>query len=616
MESVNSKLKNLASKLPQLPGVYIMKNSEGKILYIGKANSLRSRVKSYFSNRDQSVKNIFLIKHLDKLDYIITKTEAEALLLEASLVKKHKPRYNIRLKDDKAYPYIRCSIKQDFPRFYLERRVQDRKSLYFGPYTQGGAVRNIMNFLNQNFKIRDCKDGNFKTRKRPCLTHQLGFCQAPCVGLQNKSDYQQQVQQSLKFLKSKSTQLSKQLHVEMSKHAKAERFEEAGRIKNQLHALQVIHQNQSVVRASRRDQDIVFLLNKEQGSLVQFIYLRQGRLIGTRHQFFYKVSLEETSLLSFLNQYYEENVIPDDVLLHANLSDFPLSLLEQALRLHGKNLCKVRQAKDKKLLQLARSNAENAFKDLSSKSKKQEEALKEIQKKFHLKQLPSRIECYDISHWQGKGMRGAQVVFEDARPKSKDYRLYKIKTLQSPDDYASLVEVLKRRFKDKNPDLPGLILIDGGKGQLQACLQALKDMRVSVPIVSLAKDRVKPSKNLQASKYSKDVHGSGERFYLPGRKNPCIFPKSSEALNLLLALRDEAHRFSIEAHRKTRDKTFLQGDLDHIQGLGPKRKQILLKKFQSLNKLKQASLEDISQIQGISLSLARRIHVDFCKKKN
>ena len=476
MQTVNLKSKEISSKLPALPGVYLIKNSQNKILYVGKAKVLRSRVKSYFSSSDISLKNRFLIRQMKKVDYIVTANEEEACLLEASLIKKHKPRYNVRLKDDKAYPYIRCSVRDSFPRLYFERKVRDRKSLYFGPYTQSGAVRAIMDFLNHTFQLRDCADSNFKTRERPCLTHQMGFCTAPCVRLTNKKEYRRQFQKAVQFLKGRHSGLVKDLQSQMKQRAKELRFEEAARLRESLKAVEMIEQNQLVIQHSETDQDVICALKDECGFLTEFLYLRKGRLIGTHYQFF-KTPYNEESFFSFLNQYYEEGLIPDEIFIDPSLQKSRRKLLERVLSLRREKPCRVNPAmgeKDKALMNRARQNAENHLKNETRQEKNQREILKEIQKKLHLPSLPWRMECYDISHWQGKGAVGSQAVFENGLPKKEDYRLYGLKTAAPSDDYGSLKEVLTRRLLHTEYEDPHLLIIDGGKGQLRAAQKVFK----------------------------------------------------------------------------------------------------------------------------------------------
>ena len=553
MQRVKSKLQLQVEKFPKSSGVYLMKNVREEIIYIGKAKSLSVRISSYFKNKQPSIRFKFLLKQIKKVDYILTDNEVEAFLLEASLIKRHKPRYNIRLKDDKAYPYIRCLLEEDFPRFYFERKIKDKQSLYFGPYTQGQSVKNIMTFLNQTFQLRDCTNSNFKTRKRPCLTHQIGFCTAPCVQKINKKEYRKQFQRSLQFLKGKRVGLKKELEITMKKYSRNERFEEAARARDRLKAIEMIEQNQTVINDDNKDRDIVFMVGNKKESLVEILHLRQGKMIGNRYQFL-PVQKEEDTLISFLNQYYLDNLIPDEICIGSPIKKSSLKLLQDSFSKRKDKKCFVVFKKETHpLSQKAKINAENHFEQAVSKQKKSKDILLEIKKKFRLQKIPYRMEAYDISHWQGKESVGSQVVFENGIPKKEDYRLYKIKTVSDIDDYASLKEVLVRRMKKKKQPFPDLILIDGGKGQLRAVQQVLKEIKKDiVPLVSLAKDRV------EKSFHSSRISSSQERFYLPERKNPILFPSSSEALHLLLYLRDEAHRRALEFHRKRRDKEFLK----------------------------------------------------------
>ena len=607
-------LKGRAKEFPILPGIYIMRNAQNKILYIGKAKSLRLRVSSYFNDKKPSLKNQFLIHQMKNIDYIITENEVEAFLLESSLIKKHKPRYNVRLTDDKDYPYIRCSVKDKFPRLYFERKVKDSKSLYFGPYTQGSFIRHIIDFLNQNFQLRDCSDPDFKTRKRPCLTHQMGFCEAPCVNLIDEKEYKKQFQKAVRFLKGQHVYLEKSLEKKMEVLSKDLRFEEAGRVRDYLKAIEMIDQNQSVIQESDKDKDVIVAQGDERGTLIEFLYLRQGRLISSRYHFLAKTVPEEENLVSYLNQYYEENIIPDELLLNANIKKPQLKILEKVLSKRKGESCLIQsspQKKDQGLMKMAFKNAENHFQDEIKQSEDRKEILEEIQKKFHLNHLPLRIECYDISHWKGLNAIGSQVVFESGLPAKKDYRLYSLKGIDKENDYASLQEVLERRLKHTEYDDPHLILIDGGRGQLRAVQKTLESLsREDIPIVSLAKDRIKEN-----ATYSSSISSSGERFYLVGRKNPVSFSPSSKAFHLLLHLRDEAHRFAIESHRAKRDKEFLVGDLDKIKGLGLKGKKRLLNHFGSLESLAKASKEEILSVPFISKNLAHEIILYFSKNK-
>ena len=588
----------------------MMKKKEDQILYVGKAKSLKSRVRSYFNEKSSSLKTEFLIRQLESIDYIVTENEVEAFLLEASLVKKHKPRYNIRLKDDKAYPYIRLSVQDDFPRFYFERKVKDSRSIYFGPYTEGFTVRTLLDFLNQNFHLRDCSDSDFKTRKRPCLSWDMGICPAPCVKKITKKEYQKNIAKALRFLKGSSTHLVKKIKLQMKNYSKEFHFEKAARSRDRLRAIEMIEQSQSVFQRSDKDRDVAVIKKDNTRMIIEILHFRKGRLIGNRFHFFKKRQVEEEVLLSFLNQYYSENLIPDELLIKMPIKVSKLKILEKVLSSRKKSTCRILHVfkeEDIFLIQMAEKNAENHFQSERDKELGCQEILKEIKTRFHLPEIPLRIECYDISHWQGKQSIGSQVVFENGLPSKKEYRLYNLKSVNDGDDYLALQEVLTRRLSHKEYENPNLILIDGGRGQLQAVRKILKNLnRQNLPLVSLAKDRIKDKGTYKSKTFS-----SGERFYLPGRKNPVLFPSHSKALQTLLYLRDEAHRFAIESHRKRRDKVFLEGDLDSIKGLSSKVKTALLKEVHSLEDLKKLSEKELASLDCISKPLAKRIRQYF-----
>ena len=558
-----STLKKTAGKLPALPGVYLMKRGEEKVLYVGKAKSLKSRVLSYFNDKSSSLKNQFLIKQLENIDYIVTDNEVEAFLLESSLIKKYRPRYNIRLKDDKAYPYIRLSIQDKFPRFYFERRVKDSRSVYFGPYTEGWTVRVLLDFLNQQFHLRDCADSDFKSRKRPCLSWDMGYCPAPCVQKITPEEYKKNYQASLTFLKGKSKALVKTMNSRIKTYSKELRFEEAAGLRDRLKAIEMIEQRQSVCQKSGKDRDVAVIRSGAEGLLAEILHFRKGRLIGNRFQFFKKIKEEESFLLSYLNQYYSENLIPDELLVKMPIKVSRLKLLEKVLSSRkGLNcfLISSFNKEDALLIQMAEKNAESHFHSETKKNQNQKDILLEIKQRFKLTKLPLRIECYDISHWQGSYSVGSQVVFEEGLPLKKEYRLYNLRSVRDGDDYMALQEVLSRRFGHKEYKLPDMILIDGGKGQLKAVEKVLANLgRKNISLVSLAKNRT------QAESYKAKITSSGERFYLPGRKNPVLFPSHSGALKALLFLRDEAHRFAISAHRRKRDKLFLKENTDTVK---------------------------------------------------
>lgn len=610
---LKEKLKDLVKDFPKNPGVYLMKNAVEKVIYVGKAKSLRSRVKSYFqSTADLSLKTKHLVNQIHHIEYILTGSEVEAFLLEASLIKKFRPRYNVRLKDDKAYPYIRCAWDHAFPRFSLARRVQNDRALYFGPYTSSMAVRETLRFLNRTFKIRDCTDSFFKGRTRPCIAYQMNHCSAPCVGFVKESEYRLDVEGALDFLKGRSQKLIKQLSIKMKDAAKEERFEAAARLRDSLSAMEQIWEKQRVVSIKKEiDQDIIAFVGDERGTLVETLHVRNGRVIGSRPHYLNRLNAKSPDeevhdwLTSFLNQYYAENFVPDEILLPVTLCGDVIKLLQAVLKERFGKAPQIGLATGqdgKKLLEMAQTNAASHFKDIVSKKEHQLQGLEQIQQKFGLQELPKRIECYDISHFQGTENVASQVVFEDGVPKKDDYRRYKLKTFTGSNDFAAMKEVLMRRFNHTEYDDPQLLVIDGGKGQLSLALQALKEVgRNEIPVVGLAKARVKGEFSDQ------EVKSSEERFFLPGRQNPVTFPVASAAFQILVGIRDEAHRFAITYHRKLRDDRTFASRLDEIIGLGEKKKKDLLNKFGSVEAIRRASVDELISLKGINRVLAERI---------
>lgn len=606
-------LRDKVREFPTQSGVYLMKSEGDKIIYVGKAKNLKNRVRSYFSESpDLSAKTQFLMRNLHEVEYILTKTEVEAFLLEASLIKKHRPKYNIRLKDDKTYPYIKISWADDFPRLYLARKVKRDGSQYYGPYTSGGAVHETIRFLNRTFKIRDCTDSMFRTRKRPCLTHQIGRCTAPCVALVTKEEYRADVDGARSFLKGQDKKLIKVLTERMFTSAKEEKFESAARLRDSVAAIKAILEKQNVINAaSDKDQDILGFYGDERGTLIETLHVRSGRMIGTRPHFFPLLDpndkTEDTRewMVSFLNQYYDDNIIPDEVILPIELGGDLVKLLEAVLLERKGDRVVVRFAVEGKsgaLVEMATANAQSHFEKYVTKSEEKKKGLEEIQMKLGLPELPVRIECYDISTFQGAETVASQVVFEDGVPSKEHYRRYKIKTVQGTNDYASMKEVLQRRFRHEEYETPQLIVVDGGKGQLQVAVKILEEIgQPKIPVVGLAKART------QGSFSDSEVSATEERFYLPGRSNPVVFRPSTDAFQILVGLRDEAHRFAITYHRKLREASSLESELDFVVGLGEKRKRDLLKKFPHVEAIRGASVEEISEIKGFNRVLAERI---------
>jgi excinuclease ABC subunit C len=603
-------LKEKVRDFPRLPGVYLMKNEAEKIIYVGKAKDIRSRVRSYLTDsKEHSPKTRLLVRNIRTIDTILTKTEVEAFLLEASLIKKHRPRYNIRLKDDKSYPYIRISMADPFPRLYLARKVKKDGSMYFGPYTNGTAVWGTIRFLNRTFQIRDCKDAFMATRKRPCMTHQIGRCKAPCVDLVSKDECGDDIKQAVTFLRGRDKQIVRDLTKKMKQASEDERYEAAAKVRDSIEAIKQILERQAVVNdTSELDQDVVGYHGDERGTLVEMIHIRSGRVIGNKGHFLPLLDSHSQDedvrewLTSYLNQYYDEALIPDELLLPVDLGRDLTELMTAVFVERSGRKVKIRFPTDtagSSLLELAATNAKEHFGGHVDKSEMKKKALEEIQERLKLPTIPVRIECFDISTFQGAETVASQVVFEDGVPNKDQYRRYKIKTVKGTNDFESMREVLTRRFKHTELDLPDLVVIDGGKGQLGIATEVFKEIgQPGIPVVGLAKART------DSDFSSSEVRGSEERFFLPGRQNPVIFKSSSEAFRILVSIRDEAHRFAITYHRKLRESTSLESELDQINGLGPARKKTLLTAFNSIDEIRSADVEKIAALKGFNRASA------------
>jgi len=613
VKPAQEELKLKTSQFPQEPGVYLMRNAKDKIVYVGKAKSLRARVRSYFGAQvEQSLKTKYLMMNVIDVEYIRTKTEVEAFLLEASLIKKYRPRYNIRLKDDKAYPYIRVSMEHDFPRFYVARRVSADGAIYFGPYTSGLSVRETIRFLNKTFKIRDCTDSFFKSRTRPCISHQIGQCTAPCVKYIGREAYRADIEAGLAFLKGRNSKILKELTERMKNAAADERFEQAARLRDSLQAIERIWERQTVVAMHKDyDQDVVAFVGDQRGTLIETLHVRGGRVIGSRPHFINRFDCNSTQeevkdwLTSFLNQYYSENIIPDEIILQVDLGNDIVKLLQAVFVERQNKKAKVAVAtgsEGKKLLDLTLTNAKSHFEDAVTKADRQAKGLEQIQAKFGLANIPRRIECFDISNFQGAENVASQVVFEDGLPRKDDYKRYKIRTVEGSNDFAAMKEVLSRRFKHDEWEDPDLVVVDGGKGQLNMAVEALKEIgRSDICVVGMAKART------LGEFHDAEVVASQERFFLPGRQNPVTFPTNAEAYHILVGIRDEAHRFAITYHRKLRDEKSLGSVLDAITGLGEKRKTALLKAFGTIEAIKTATVEKMTEVPGINRVVAERV---------
>ncbi len=604
-------LQQQVTQFPKGPGVYLMKNAKGEVLYVGKASNLRSRVGSYFSKEANSRYQVqFLMSKVAGIEPILTDNPKEALLLENILIKKHRPRYNIQLRDDKSYVSLKLSIRDPFPRLYVTRRIKKDGSLYFGPYTAAGSVREVVDFIENHFRLRTCSDHDFRNRVRPCLQYQIHRCDAPCVGFINSTEYAKIAQQVRYFLEGKTEDLKKTVRHLMAQASEKEEYEEAARYRDLLQDIDRTTERQKVVSHEHLSRDVLGMYREGEAALIYTMMVREGSLQESR-PFSFKTYEENDELLtSFLSQYYEEGkFIPSEILVPFDLGiESPLSeiLSERAGR--KVEVLWPQRGEKVSLLNLAKQNAKEAFQRRQQKEKNEIEILREMQGKLELKNFPHRIEGYDISNFQGQESVGSMVVFQGGKPHRQDYRHFKIKTVEGANDFASIYEVIYRRMKkgfesqEKGSEdawiFPDLMMIDGGKGQLNAAAQALKDLKISkVDLISLAKSRLE----------GEERHRSDERVFLLNRKDPLILPQNSSVLFLLVQLRDEAHRFGIEFHRKLSKKRSLYSALDQILGVGKIRRQKLLKHFGSLKRIKEAEASEISRVLGVPLALGKKI---------
>ncbi len=603
------KLEATIKQIPMDPGVYLMKNKLDQVIYVGKAKRLRQRVRNYFTKSgDGRAKIKYLVQKIFDIEFIVTESEVEAFLVEASLIKKYKPRYNIRLKDDKSYPYIHIDKKHPFPRFYLSRRVKQNQDLYFGPYTSSYAVRQTMQFLNETYFIRDCSDTFMKSQKRPCMTAEIGRCHAPCVQEVTEQDYNKKLKKAVSFLKGRNAGFFLEVEKKMKQAAKNEDFEKAARLRDGLESMKSLLDKQVMV-SKGGFRDVVGLYEGDDGTALCLLNVRDGRVIGIQPHYIRQKNITESKnewVLSFLNQYYSTHLIPDEVWLDFDLGKDLFVLFRDVLRERSQKEIQVGMALSedlKKQIMMAQKNAKLELDKSVYKEKALEEGLEWIMHKFNLPEYPHRIECYDISHTSGFDTVASQVVFTEGVPSKEDYRRYKIKFQQNVNnDYESMREVLKRRFSHKEWQEPQLILIDGGKGQLNAVKQALVDVGKSqIPLVSIAKSRTEKS-------FEKtEVKKTSERIFLVGRQNPIPLRENHPSFMILTQLRDEAHRFAIEFHRSKRDKSFKASLLDDIKGLGPKKTEALIKAYPDILKLKEAVLDNVAVELKISKDILEQI---------
>lgn len=586
--------------VPAHPGVYIMKNASGKVLYVGKSRNLKLRVRSYYRKSGDTRNSIqFIRRNVTTIEFCLTDTEKEALILENNLIKKFTPRYNIRLRDDKSFYHIRVNIQEDYPALELVRRPKEDGALYFGPYSSSHKLKETIRYLYLLYPLRTCKMSTFKNRTRPCLMCQIRKCLGPCCGKVSREDYHAMLEDVIMILRGQKSQVLENLKKKMDAASQSLDFEQAALVRDRIYAIEHSLEKQDVVSVKRVNKDVFGVHYHAEWISFNILQVREGRLEGTENFVFRHNDLPADEILaSFIQQFYARRPIPDTVLVPCVSEDF--SVIEEWLcETAGKKVYfSVPQRGDN--LRLLKMAEKNACQIISAK-KNQESDLLLLKKRFNLQNVPHRIECFDISTLQGESSVGSNVVFIDCQPKKNLYRRYSIKTVEGQNDFAMMGEVLGRRLDRaiEEKEYPDLCIIDGGKGQLSSawsCYQKRKDTLPHIDFIALAKD------------HDMGTTHSGERVFLPDRKNPVVLENRSEEKKILDRIRDEAHRFAVTYHRTTRKKKQLSSELLSIPGVGPSREKLLRMYFGSITRLKSASLEQLLLIKGIGEELARSIY--------
>ncbi|MDT8336015.1 MAG: excinuclease ABC subunit UvrC [Desulfurivibrionaceae bacterium] len=581
--------------VPHRPGVYLMKDGLGKILYVGKARDLRNRLASYRgAEAGRFSKTAVMLAKAVLVETILTATEKEALILEASLIKKHRPRYNVILRDDKNYPYLKVTVNEKWPRLVVCRRRRKDGARYFGPYANPAAMRDTLALLRELFPLRTCKGPHPKKLQRPCLNEQIGRCPAPCCDLADRQAYLEATAAIVAILEGKKSELAGYLKERMDEAAKGREYERAAFFRDRLGSLQKTLESQAVAAGHTRNQDVFGLIRRGLAAAVSIIYVRDG-LVSGQQSFFMETVLGDDGevMKGCLQQFYgDERNIPPEILLSTAPANIEL-LGDWLAELRGGvvQLKVPRRGKPAELVLMAGNNAEQLFADEEQKSRSNLALLTAVATTLKLQKVPRRIECLDISNIGGKQAVGSLICFKEGEPDKKSYRHYRITGGDTPDDYAMMSEVLHRRFApDKEGELPDLLLVDGGKGQLNVAVQILAETGRLPEVESAA--------------IAKEKKQEGEKLFRPGRKNPILLPGHSPVLLFLMRVRDESHRFGIDLHRRLRGKATLQSGLDRVPGIGPARRRRLLRKFGSLKRIKAASGAELMEVEGVGAELA------------
>ncbi|MDL2286422.1 excinuclease ABC subunit UvrC [Desulfococcaceae bacterium OttesenSCG-928-F15] len=585
------------------PGVYLMKGDTGEILYVGKAKNLKRRLSSYFQRTDRHpVKTGVLIRKIVDFDIILTESENEALLLESTLIKQHRPRYNVILKDDKQYPFLRLDTSQTYPKFSVVRKASRDGALYFGPFSSSGSVRESLALVNKTFRLRTCKDNSLKTRHRPCLNFQMDRCLGVCCNDVEPELYAKNLKQAILVLQGKTPVLIRQLRQEMKDAAEKELFELAAEIRDKLMALETTMEKQVVVANDLMNRDILGRAEVPGMGIFTLLRVRSGLLSDTRHFVFHEtLSDPEEQVASFLRQYYMDLTdFPQEVLVSEEPEDLAL-IMEEIGKLAGRKIAvfKPRRGEKVKLLDWANSNAQKELEERMAVRKNDHKLLERLAERLGMSKIPARIECFDNANISGKNPVTGMVVFTDGKPDKSQYRKYKIRHVPEQDDYAYMDETLRRRFRPEKEDfpLPDLLLVDGGKGQLNIAVEVLQDLGCfgKFSVAAIAKMDTEKGEEI-------------DKIFLPFRMNPVNFGKDFEPLYLLMRVRDEAHRTATTFHKKQRIKTGLKSRLDEAPGIGPKLKAALISHFGSFKKLQDAGIADIAEVPGFSMKKAASLH--------
>ena len=612
-------------KLPDKPGVYIMHDAADEIIYVGKAVNLKNRVRQYFRpSHDEGPKKAKMVTQIRRFEYIITDSELEALVLECNLIKEHRPKYNTMLRDDKTYPYIKVTLGEDFPRVLFSRLIRKDKSKYFGPYTSAGAVKDTIELIQKMYQIRTCSRNLPKDigKDRPCLNYHIKKCNAPCQGYISKEEYRKSIDMVLSFLNGNYQPVLKDLETRMMQASDQMEFERAIEYRELLNSVKQIAQKQKITSFDGEDKDIIALANDERDAVVQVFFIRGGKLIGREH-FYVRVAAEDSEgqvLTTFVKQFYSGTpFLPKEIMLSAEIEDIPVIEEWLSAKRGARVYIRVPQKGMKeKLVELAKKNAELVLSQDRERIKREEGrtigALKEIEMLLDMQGL-NRIEAYDISNISGFQTVGSMIVYEKGKPCRSDYRKFRLKTIQGPDDYASMHEVLTRRFlhgieekkelQEKQMDeefgsfnrFPDLIMMDGGKGQVNIALSVLSELHLNIPVCGMVKD---------------DNHRTRGLYY-----NNVEIPieRTSEGFKLITRIQDEAHRFAIEYHRSLRSKVQVHSVLDDIEGIGETRRKALMRRFQSVERIREASVEELKETESMNERAAEAVYAFFHKKE-